>query len=61
MLSDKLLQKSKTPVSSDTPDEVYQPKSYECTPLDRTFALGCVLVSIIVCTTLYFALYYKPY
>ena len=61
MLSDKLLQKGKTSAFSDAPDEVYQPRSYECTPLDRTFALGCVLVSIILSTTLYFALYYKPY
>ena len=54
MLSDKLLQKDmKTP---DTEDQ-----SCKCTPLDKTFAWGLVLVWTIVGTIIYFALYYKQY
>ena len=59
MLSDKLIfNKSQ----NSTQDDVYEPQSCcECTPLDRTFALGFVLVMTIVGVTLYFALYYRPY
>ena len=58
MLSDKLISdKMERSAQSDT----YEPQSYECTPLDRTFAWGFVLVMTIVGVILYFALYYRPY
>jgi hypothetical protein len=58
MLSDKLISdKTQTSSQSDT----YEPRSYECTPLDRTFAWGFVLVMTIVGVILYFTLYYWPY
>lgn len=58
MLSDKLISdKTQTSTQSDT----YEPRSCECTPLDRTFAWGFVLVMTIVGVILYFALYYRPY
>ena len=58
MLSDKLIN-DKT--RSSLHDDTYEPRSCECTPLDQTFALGLVLVMAIIATTLYFALYYRPY
>ena len=58
MLSDKLIP-GKTQIS--TQPDVYEPRSYECTPLDRTFAWGLVLVMTITGTILYFVLYYRSY
>ena len=47
---------------NSTQDDVYEPQSCcECTPLDRTFALGFVLVMTIVGVTLFFALFFRPY
>jgi len=47
---------------NSTQDDVYEPQSCcECTPLDRTFACGLVLVMTIVGVTIHFALYYRSY
>ena len=58
MLTAKLISdKTRNPMQGD----VYEPQSSECTPIDRTFVFGFVIVMTIVGITLYFALYYRHY
>ena len=58
MLSDKLIPSDNETSSSR---ETYEPQPYQCTPLDKTFACGFVLVITIVSVTLYVALNFPPY
>ena len=58
MLSEKLIL-NKDHISSS--DEIYEPRSYQCTPLDKTFACGFVVVMTIVGVTLYVALNFSSY
>ena len=58
MLSDKLISDE---MQQSSQSETYEPWSYECTPLDQTFAWGLVLVMTIVGVILYFVLCYHHY
>ena len=58
MLSDKLIP-SETQTSNS--DETYEPQSYQCNSLDKTFACGFVIVITIVSVTLYVAINFPLY
>lgn len=58
MLSDKLIPDS---TQTSNSHQTYEPESYQCTSLDKTFACGFVLVITIVSVILYVALNFPPY